>query len=116
MMKTFLLVLDSTAETDNNEIRHFLNARDEITDWIALNFSTVFLRSTFAHSYQLQMSFQTYLAKNNTMIPNHVIVEFATATPGTTGALPRAVWEKLYEWEGKAINWDTGAVVARLNA
>lgn len=113
-MKPYLLVLLS-APKDDDEMRYYLNARDEIMDWIQIN-PYVYLIRGILHVFGFVRATNYFLKRNQ---PNFgrtcflVPLEDYSNSPsegdelGTIrGYLPRAAWDTYARWSALQIKWE----------
>jgi len=105
-MNVFLLVYASGVSFD--EVRYFLNARDEIDDWMEAFEGLVCLRSD-ASTQGITGLFQIYLEKNakDGKKRSFALVRITDFTYSSLGGfMPRGAWEKILEWGGMEVHWD----------
>ena len=94
-MSKIVLIHDESAATPD-EVRHFLNARSEIVDWISIVPFAYFIQSD-ASVYDLSNAFQEYKRKNDNPVTDaQTGGRFAFFHVGNSqGWLNRAVWDKI---------------------
>jgi hypothetical protein len=114
-MKPYLMILSTSPEKD--EIRHFLNARDEVDDWIVVRPNVILLRANIDMARFVD-TLNAFLKRNQPDGSRTGMLvglnDFRSDTKGTEGTLkglmPKAVWDTYAKWSGYEITWDQDPV------